>query len=141
MSRGLSSAQAALQNLPHRIAVPLVEAFYDSGTLRLALCEWDIASGGNTYIRGPLVDIKEVRESATQVSNLEISMSGISPEIIAIAAAEPYQGRVLRLLKAYLHPDTHEVVGTPTVWFPGRMRSQSVEETNDRVRVSVLVEH
>lgn len=141
MSRGLSSSQAALQSLPHRISVPLVEAFFTSGTLRLALCEWDITVGGNTYTRGPLIDLKRVRESSTSKEGLELSLSGLSTEIIALATQEPYQGRVIRLLKANLHPDTHAVVGTPLAWFIGRMRALPVSETNDQAAVALQAEH
>lgn len=141
MSRGLSSSQLALQSLPHRIAVPLVEALFDSGTLRLALSEWDIAANGQTYTRGPLINLKPVRESATSKEGLELTLSGLSPDIIALATAEPYQGRVIRFLKAYLHPDSHDVVGVPKAWFIGRMRAMPVSETNDQATVSLLAEN
>jgi hypothetical protein len=142
MSRGLSGQQVAAAAAPHRKAVALVEAFYDSGTLRLAMCDWDIVAAGNTYVRvGPLLTIEKPRENAQSIEGLQFTLSGIDPAIIAIATEEPYQGRIVRLLKVFLDPDSNQAIGNPKVWFPGRIRSQNVAEQNDKAVVTVLAEH
>lgn len=142
MSRGLSTPQVAAAAGVHRQSVALVEAFFDSGTLRLAIAPWAIVSGGNSYVAaGPLLRIKEVTESTGSVEGMEFTLSGMPPEIIAIATAEPYRGRVIRLLKAYLNADTNQTIGTAITQFVGRMHSMKIGEKNDSCEVIVTAEH
>lgn len=142
MSRGLSSAQLTAAGASHRQTVALVEAFFDSGTLRLAIAPWAITSGVDTYAAtGPFLHVKEVTESAGSVEGLEFTLTGISTDVIAIATAEPYRGRVIRLLKAYLDADTNQTVGTAVVQFVGRMHSMRIAEKNNTCDVVVVAEH
>lgn len=141
MSRGLSSAQQTAAAGGHRRCVPLVEALFDSGTLRLALSPISITDQGYLYTAtGPLVRVNETHESANSVEGMEFVFSGLPPEIIAIATAEPYRGRVVRLLKAWLN-DANETIGTANVMFVGRMHSMQITEKNDMCEVTVKAEH
>lgn len=142
MSRGLSTPQVAAAAGVHRQPVALIEAFFDSGTLRLAIAPWAITSGGNSYVAtGPLLRVKETTESSSSIEGLEFTLSGMPPEIIAIATAEPYRGRVIRLLKAYLNADTNQTIGTAITQFVGRMHSMKIGEKNDSCEVIVTAEH
>lgn len=142
MTRGLDAAEVTASQQPHRIVVPLIEAVFDSGPLRLAISPWPIEVGGNTFVAaGAAMKVRDMIESAGSTEGLTLELSGLDPAIIAIATQEPYQGRVLRLLKAFLHADTHQLVATPKAPFVGRMRSMSIVETNDLCTVTVTVEH
>lgn len=142
MSRGLSSPQVIAAAGVHRQTVALIEAFFDSGTLRLAIAPWAITSGGQTYVAtGPILRVKEVTEASGSVEGMEFMLTGISPEVIAIATAEPYRGRVVRLMKAYLDADTNQTIGTAVVQFVGRMHSMKITEKNDTCDVIVTAEH
>lgn len=143
MSRGLSPAQALSQRQPHRVVVPLVELLFDSGTLRLALGKFDVPGPDNTtYIAtGPLAFVKAAREAGKSLEGLAVGMSGLDAAIVTLATSEPYRGRALRLIKAYLNPDTNEPVGEPKVWWPGRMVNMVIEEQNDSATITIFAEH
>jgi hypothetical protein len=142
MSRGLTTGQTNAIAQPHVAVVPLLEMIFDSGTLRLALNSFDIVSGGNTYVAtGPVLSVQKVSESASSIEGVQFTMSGLDPAIIALATQEPYQGRIARLLKAYVDPSTNQVIGNPLAFFPGRMRSMSISETNSKAAVTLTVEH
>lgn len=138
--RGLSVAQQSAMQSGHRIVVPLVEMFFDSGTLRLCAAPWNIVVGANTYTHAKL-QISEWRESAGSTEGLQFGLNGLDPEIIQLADTEPYHGRVARLLKAYLQADSNQVIGTPVTQFLGRMRDIPTNETNRTADVIVICEH
>jgi hypothetical protein len=138
--RGLSVAQQNAMQSGHRITVPLIELFFDSGTLRVCAAPWDIVVGANTYAHASL-RIKSWRESAGSTEGLELAMNGLDPAIIVLADTEQYQGRLGRLLKAYLQADSNQVIGTPVAHFVGRMRNIPTSEMNSSAQVAVVIEH
>jgi hypothetical protein len=68
-------------------------------------------------------------------------MNGLDPAIIQLADTEPYQGRIARMLKAYLQADSNQAVGTPVAHFVGRMRNLPTTENNRTADVTVAIEH
>lgn len=140
MSRGLSVAEINASAGPHRSVAPLIEMYFDSGTLRLAVAPWNITVGANTYIRAP-VEPQKLKESALSSEGLSLKLSGLSTDILVLMTAEPYHGRTIRLLKAYLQPDTGGVYDVPKPWFIGRMRNMVGSETNSRADVMLFAEH
>lgn len=142
MSRGLTSAQAAAVVAPHRQILPLVELYFTSGTLMLALGPWNYTSMSGTYTAtGPTAYVKAASESAGTQEGLEVGMSGLDPAIITLADTEPYRGRILRILKAYLSLDTNSPIGEPVPWFVGRIKSMNIVEDNTTANVAILAEH
>lgn len=142
MSRGLTGAQAAAAAAPHRQILPLIELYFKSGTLMLALGPWDYTSLSGTYIHtGPLAYIKPASESVQSQEGLEIGMSGLDVEAVQLATTEPYRGRIARLLKGYLDPGTNEGIGEPVPWFIGRMVSMSITEDNTTASIAIIAEH
>jgi hypothetical protein len=142
MSRGLSSGQIAATTAPHRQIVPLVELFFQSGTLQLALSPFDYTGLSGTYIHtGPLAYIKPASESSSSQEGLELGMTGLDTAIFTLAATEPYRGRIVRLLKGYLNPTDNSPIGEPTVVFVGRMVNMNISEDNGSAAVAILVEH
>lgn len=140
MSRGLDVSQINASASAHRVVAPLIELNFDSGTLRLTPFRWDVPDGANTY-RAVSISVDRVRESATSTEGFMLQMNGLDPAIIAIANAEQYHGRTMRLLKAYIQPDTNGVIGTARVQFLGRMRRMPTTEDNANAQVSLFCEH
>lgn len=140
MSRGLSVNQINASASGHRVVAPLIEMLFDSGPLRLAAFRWPVTDGATTYIAAAL-RIAPARESAGSREGLEVSLSGLDPAIIAIAVAEPYQGRVIRLLKGYMQPDSNGIIDVARVSFLGRMRNMTIGEDNSTAQVTVSCEH
>lgn len=142
MSRGLTSAQAAAAVAPNRIVFPLIELYFDSGTLQFALGSWDYTSLSGTYIHtGPLAYIRAASESAQSQEGLEVGMSGLDVAAVTIATSEPYRGRIMRLLKAYIDPSNHQGIGEPVPWFIGRMVAMNITEDNSQAGIAILAEH
>lgn len=140
MSRGLSVAQQNASQSSHRIVIPLIELFFDSGTLRLAAGVSDLIVGAETYTRAN-ISVQPLGESASSTEGFQFGMNGLDPAIIQLADTEPYQGRIGRLLKAYLQADSNQIIGTPVVHFIGRMRNIPTSESNSMAEVTVALEH
>jgi hypothetical protein len=142
MSRGLTSPQLAAVAASHRVVVPALEMMFDSGALRLALCPWEIVAGIGTFQQtGDALNIEAIEESSSGMPGLRFTMSGLNPDIITIATAEPYRGRLVRLYKAYLDSETHALVGTMRLQWVGRMRNIPITETNSTCTVTVDAEN
>lgn len=142
MSRGLSGSQITAAAAPHRQAVPLIEALFDSGALRLAIAPWDVYAAPFTYTAvGPILQIREVRESAASLEGMEFVMTGLDPAIITIATSEPYRGRIIRLMKAPMDPATNQLLGVPVQWWIGRIQNMVIQEDNGSATVTVVAEH
>lgn len=140
MTRGLSVSQINASASGHRVVAPLIEMFFDSGTLRLACFQWNVVSGANTYFNARFT-IQPATESSSSTEGLQLQMDGLDPAIITIATAEPYHGRTIRLLKGYIQPDSNGLIGEPRTWFLGRMRNIVIEENNSKATVQVFCEH
>ena len=142
MSRGLSASELAAVTAPNRAVAPLIEALFDSGPLRLTLAPWDLTIGADTYIAaGPLLGVREARESTGSVEGLEVSLTGLDPVVLTIATQEPYRGRILRLMKGIFNVDTNTLVATPRAWFVGRMKSMVITESSGTCTIRVIAEH
>lgn len=142
MSRGLTQSQRAAAMAGHLQVAPLVDLHFDAGTIRMTTAPWDITTSEGTYLAlGPLLSVKQVNESAGSFEGLEVGMSGLDAAIVAIAAGEPYQGRLVRLLKAYLDSENNGIIDAPVVQFIGRMRVMSITETNNQAAVVLQAEH
>jgi hypothetical protein len=142
MTRGISAAQQTASAAGHRCIAPLVEMAFASGTLRLALAPFNITEGANTYVAtGSLIDIEPVKESASSREGISLSMSGLDPTIIALAASEQFRGRMLTIRKVYLDANTNQAIGSSVVMWIGRIRSMATTEDNNNATVTVTAEH
>lgn len=142
MSRGLDDNQVAASAKSNRIIFPLVEMYFDSGTLMLCLGSWDYVGLSGTYIHtGPLAYIRPAAESASSQQGIEVGLSGLDVAAMAIATSEPYRGRLLRLLKGYIDADTHLAVGQPALFAVYRMTNMTPTEMNNTASISVTAEH
>lgn len=142
MSRGLSPAQLAASHGRHYQVAPLVEFYFDEGTLRFTLAPFNIVVGADTYLAtGPLGSINQLTESSTSFEGMEFGLSGVDVGIIDIATGVDYHGRLVMLLKAYLDAETNAVLGLPVVHWIGRMRAMQIVEKNDSASVTLSAEH
>lgn len=127
--------------MAHLQVVPLVEFQFKSGTVRAALAPWDIVAGGQTYVgAGLIMKIANRTESTTSMEGWQITVSGLDASVAALAAGEPYQGRLAMLRKAYLDPDTNAVISVPAVVSVGRIARMHIAEDNKTATVRIEVE-
>lgn len=142
MSRGLSSPQQTASSGRHRQVALLIEMIFDSGTLRLTTAPWDVVVGADTYYRSNRPGyIKPLSESAGSMEGLEFGLSGLNSGIVDIAALEPVKGRIVKLYKLYLNSGTNQAIGSPVLYWVGRIRSMPIVDTNKEASITVQVEH
>lgn len=112
--RGLTTDfKAAVEASARRCAI-LIEAYFDSGTLRIWSGIGDLSWGGNTYTGSfGILDVQVPNETAeTRAAGSQITLSGLSSSIIALADGEPYQGRKI-IIRLALFDATEAVIATP----------------------------
>lgn len=138
----LSGAQLAALAGPHVVIAALLDLYFTSGTLRLAIAPWNITAGADTYTGiGPIAAVGIRNEAIGTGEGVEITASGLDVSIVALALAEPYHGRLLRLRKAILNADTHALIGDPQTAFVGRMVAMPITEDNESAVVTIRAEH
>lgn len=127
MTRALSTlTQSASQNAVVR---PIILAALDfsSGMVRVNDTPFDITIEENTYYGlGQLGGISSVQEGAElQSYNIEMTLSGIPPELISLALLDHYQGRDVDISLVLLDEE-HIMIGDPTLLFRGRMDTMTI---------------
>jgi hypothetical protein len=115
-----------------------VEAFFDSGTVRLWTGFGKIEFGGNTYTgAGNLLGLSEIHEgSDIQARGMKISLSGIPSELLGIALNEPYQNRELRIYVGTLDNGTQAHLLSR-----GRIDTMRLQDSGDTAAIEVAVEN
>ena len=141
MSRDLTSDALAAVTAETVMRTVCVELDYDSGTVRLAGSQFDIAIGGNTFLGvGALGAIAEAEEgSELQSYSMALSLSGIPRDSVATALTEPYQGRAATVWEVPLNPATMQPIDDPIVIFKGRMDTMAIEMDAASATVTISV--
>ena len=111
---------------------------FDSGTLNLWSGIGDfVGSDSLTYTgAGELLNIQNVEEdNELSSTNMTISISGLSENIVTYATTEDYQNRPVTIKMFFFHPDTDDEIGN-VILFKGRMDTLTV---NDGESFSVVI--
>ncbi len=143
MTRGRTPAQVAADMAGHQGGVLLLEFYFDSGLLPLAVGGSSITVGATTYqATGAALLVRDVDEAADGVEGAEFVMSGIDPAIFTLAVNEPYRDRLARMLELR-YDASHQPVGDPVVQYVGRMKRLSSDENPaDRTHtITLTTEH
>ena len=76
-----------------------IELFFDTSTLRFWSGLGEAELNGNTYVgSGSLIQISSVDESLdVSAKGATLTLSGLPSDLLALAIAEPYQGRKCRI--------------------------------------------
>lgn len=136
MSRTIDGDVVTASKAAHAgIVVALVRMGFDSGDVLAAgapwpiLWDWDGDTVDETFIGvGQLGKVSRLAESAdVRPWSISLELSGIDPSLVSIAMAEHYQGRDLRVWRAFLNQSTHAIVGVPKLEFRGRMDTMNLK--------------
>ena len=101
---------------------------FDSGTLNLWSGIGDFTGSDSLSYTGAgeLLDIQNVEEdNELSSTNMTISISGLSANIVTYATTEDYQNRPVTIKMFFFHPDTDDEVGN-VILFKGRMDTLTV---------------
>lgn len=132
-------ALAALLRSPLPIAL-LVEMDITS-TVYLCTAGINLVVDGITYLgTGTLGRIDAVQESPAEIKPLRFELSGVPSGQIALALAEPVQGKAVRIKIAVLDPDTYQVIESRLRW-QGRLDVFAIEDGPDTATLMCSAEH
>lgn len=115
-----------------------VEMLFDSGAVRIWLGIGEITINGNVFTgAGLLMNFTNIEETGDiQASSVTLNLNGIPASIMALALAEPYQGRLCRIYFGSLRP-TPKAVEV----FSGFMDQMTIDESPDTVNITLTVEN
>jgi hypothetical protein len=112
MTRGLSPAELAAAKTRNTEVVQLVTVAFVGGDLNLCTGGNNVAYGGTTWSAARGLLINPVDESAESTEGIRFEISGVEPDIITIAAQEPYIRRPVYLYEMWLDEATHAIIGS-----------------------------
>ena len=96
------------------IPVNFVSLDFDAASVHVNSTPYPITFGGNEYLGvGNLGSVSGLQEGADiQARGVELTLSGIPPELISIALGEEYQGRPIRIWIGFLD-ENHSLIVDP----------------------------
>lgn len=136
--RGFDSANQTAANATTVALVSFVELAFDSATVRLCTGARSYTWGGYTWLAaGNVGDFEPLRETAhLEAHPLQFNLNGVDPANVAIALAEPIQGRRVRIYLGYL--DTgHELLADPELMWSGRLDTMDIA-MGETARIAVV---
>lgn len=137
--RALSPAAVTALSQP---GVPMALLVDMALTTPLRLCTggWQLTWGGNTYTAvGNLGSVAAAEENAGPPRGLSFEISGVPPELLGMALAEPVQGAAVSLYVAIFDPDTYQILDAALEW-AGTLDTMHVSDGDPAV-ISVTAEH
>lgn len=119
----------------------LVEAFFDSDTLRFWNGIGELTYNSNTYIgSGNLLSISEITETQNvEARGLEFELSGIPSSLLSVALSEEYQDRNISVHFAPLDA-TDTVISDPFTFFSGKTDVMEIEEGRETSVIKLSAE-
>jgi len=136
--RTLSAPGALL--LGHQFSVALLIEMRLSATIYWATCRDDIPWGGHTYLGGRQGGIEPVKDQAGEVVGLTFVLPGVPSDLIAIALAEPIQGKVAIISLALMEPVGQQITDVIEIW-TGTLDQMPIKEEGTSATINVTAEH
>jgi len=118
----------------------LFQFVFDSETVYITDAYTDVVWDGNTYLKaGHFLEFSDIEEAATlQVSQINISLSGVDQTWISLFLSYDYIDRTAIIYKAFFDADM-AVVADPFLIFDGRMDEPVIDEDPDTGKSVVSV--
>lgn len=141
MSKRSGSVEIDVQLASSQLApIGLVELSFESGTVRLWTGIGDLTWGGHNWTgTGTLGRIGAIEEtSETRAATVELELSGIPADVLAIANGESWQGREARVYYGVLN-GKRQLIGEPFTLRRGIMDLMSLEE-GQSATIKLLIE-
>ena len=128
MSRNLTPATLSAVTAEVVSRTLAVELSFPSGFVRFCGAPWDMTIAGNTFLGvGQLGSVSAAEESAElRAYGLNVTLSGIPRDSIAIALSQAYQGRPAAVWEVPLDANG-QPVADPIVIFRGRMDTMDIQ--------------
>lgn len=112
-----------------------------STTVRLNTTSWDLAWNGQTWQGANGVGLIDViDDSPGQVKGLRFNLTGVPSSMLAIALAEPLQGKAVTIYTAIFDVLTYQIINTYVEW-AGYLDTMQIVEQGDKADITVNAEH
>jgi hypothetical protein len=113
--------------------------------LRVATCRddvvWDDGHGViRTFIGGKQTFTEPVKDQGGEVAGMRFDLSGVPADTIAIALAEPVQGKLVQVWTAVMATDTAQLLDVLPLW-AGTLDQMPISQSGESATVSVTAEH
>lgn len=135
--RTLSSGGASLLGVKSTLTL-LVEMQLTT-PIYLTTAIINIDYGGNTYIGGRGVQIEPVKDQGGELQQMRFSLSGVPSEYIALALAEPIQGKTVILSTALMDPSNDTILDVMRLW-TGTLDQMPIKHGTEYSMISVTAE-
>ncbi len=111
-------AQALLERLAAGEQIPWVQLIelQLSSTVRLTTAGLDVQWSGHTWLRSGAGIIEPIEDVSGELQGLRLTMPGVDGSQLALALAEPVEGRRVRVWDALLNPSTGAVADPVLAW-------------------------
>jgi len=141
MARGISTAAKAAASAGVVRPALFVRIAFDSGTWRTWTGFGEIEVDGEIYLgTGAALTIQLPSESADLTAHpLQATLSGLDGEMLALALAEPYQGRVVTIYQGFFDV-AGQLVAPPDVWTRARLDQMTIVEAGDTSTIQITAE-
>jgi hypothetical protein len=141
MSRSVTAAMQAAAEARDQKPLLLIEALFDSGTLRLWSGLGDLAWNGEVWTgSGSLLRIEPGGETQVVAApGANFVLSGIDSALVALALDEDYQGRPVTMWLG-LFDAADAVIADPIPVFSGRLDVMEIDEGGETATIRVSAE-
>jgi len=139
-ARNLASGFASAMQAGHVDLFPLIQVDFSSGAAYWSGLDYDVSWSGNTYI-GMLgmLAIEAIQETSSTAEGLRVQISAVPNGNLALALAEPMQGRVITVRLAVIDgAGALQVDGT--VW-KGKLDYPEIADGTDTCVITLNAEH
>lgn len=134
----LAAPAAAL--LGHRLALAQLVEMDLTAPLYVTTARDNITHGGKTYIGGRQTAIDAIKDQGGEIAGLAFQLSGVPSDMLAVALAEPIQGKAVRVFTCIMDPDSQAIVDVQPAW-AGTLDQMPISEGQDSAVITVTAEH
>jgi hypothetical protein len=133
-------AAPALAVLGNRLAMAQLVAMDLTVPIYVTTSRDSIDWGGHTYVGGRQTAIDSIKDQGGEVQGLSFQLSGVPNDLLAIALAEPIQGKAVRVYTAIMDADTLAILDVQPSW-AGTLDQMPITQGIETSVITVTAEH
>lgn len=130
----------ATATLGNRLALAQLVEMDLTAPLLLTTARENIDYAGKTYIGGRQTAIAAIQDQGGAIQGLSFQLSGVSNDTLAIALAEPIQGKAVRVYTCLMDADTQAILDVVLAW-AGTLDLMPINQGAATSTITVTGEH
>lgn len=120
-------------------SVQLIEMDLVAGFIRLAMAGVDIDWSVNTFLGGKAAAVEAITDQGGEIAGLRFTLSGVPPDMLALALGEQIQGRPVTVYHALLDTASQAIIDVQQAW-AGTLDQMHITD-GASATISVTAEH